>query len=58
MTRDFVIRAQAVLGLDSRSLAALCGVSRTAVVNWRTGRHRPSGEAVLRIVGALMERRG
>jgi DNA-binding transcriptional regulator YiaG len=53
--RDFVLRAQRRLELTDGELARLCGSCRTAVVNWRSGRHEPSGRAVLAIVDRLVE---
>ncbi len=52
--RDFVLRAQSRLGLTDSELGRLCGVGRCAVSGWRSGRHAPSGAAVLAIVDALM----
>lgn len=53
--REFVLRAQRRLALTDGELARLCGTCRTAVVNWRSGRHEPSGRAVLAIVDKLVE---
>ena len=53
--REFVLRAQRRLELTDGELARLCGTCRTAVVNWRSGRHEPSGRAVLAIVNRLVE---
>lgn len=54
--RDFVLRAQSRLGLTDSELGRLCGVGRCAVSGWRSGRHAPSGAAVLAIVDELMSR--
>lgn len=52
--RDFILRAQRRLELTDGELARLCGMNRTAVVNWKSGRHEPSGRAVLAIVDRLV----
>ena len=53
--REFVLRAQRRLELTDGELARLCGCARTSVVHWRSGRHEPSGRAVLAIVDKLVE---
>ena len=53
--REFVLRAQRVLCVTDGELARLCDVGRTCVANWRSGRHEPSGRAVLAIVDRLVE---
>lgn len=53
--REFVLRSQRRLELTDGELAQLCGSCRTAVVNWRSGRHEPNARAVLAIVDRLVE---
>ena len=52
--RTFVVRSQALLKLNNRQLAELCGVSDAAVSGWRSGRKRPRAVPLLRLVDRLV----
>lgn len=55
-TREFMLRAQRLLGVNCRQFAKIAGVKHHTVRQWRRGEYGPGGQAVLNVVNALMER--